>query len=146
VPSSNVPFRKYARLIASSESSLTGPFRHQGRLLRFGLRVVRVGTFCASTTKRFYDSFKIFLAVIVGDLFTRIDIPFRPDPNSLFTDKGFSIRLARVINVSRNIATNASINRPLRVYAEKVFASSLIDFAIWDPRAYVLNDSLTFGN
>ena len=53
---------------------------------------------------------EILFAVIVGDLFTRLYLLLRPNPNSASANNRFGIWLARVIDVPRNIATRAAVD------------------------------------
>ena len=51
-----------------------------------------------------------------------------------------------MIGVTGDIFAPAAIDRPLVVYAEKIFAIALFDFIVRDARARILNDLFPFGN
>ena len=101
----------------------------------------------AATTVRLYHPFKIFFTIVVSDFFSGPNIPHGKYPNSAsLRDDCFSVRFARMINISRYVAARASINRPLLIDTKKVQTIAPFDFFICNQWSKVFDDSFAFRN
>jgi hypothetical protein len=86
---------------------------------------------------------KVFLPVVVGNLFAGLDSPSGPNPNSSAGNDGFGIRAARVINVPGGITARTAIDGRPGIDAKEILAPvSAIHFRIRNTIARVLDDSL----
>ncbi|MDX6382481.1 MAG: hypothetical protein QOK48_54 [Blastocatellia bacterium] len=95
--------------------------------LRLPLRLLRFGfTADAATAHRQDDVFEVFLAVIVGNLFSGFNIPARPNPYALTRGDCFGIGPARVIDVSGQVAARTAVDGPFGVDAKEVFTVSAL--------------------
>src|SRR3954464_1553451 len=92
------------------------------------------------------DPVEIFLAIIVNNFFAGPDGLARPNPYATLRDKGFRVRRARMIDVTRDVIAATAINRPFSGHPKKVFAVAFIDNFVRYPGADVLDDLLAFRN
>src|SRR6266436_352192 len=89
-------------------------------------------TLLAPAAHGFYDVVKVFLAIVVGNLFAGFDVFPRPDPDASAGYDCFSIWFAGVVNVTRNVTARAAVNRALSIDAKEISSFSLIDIFVWN--------------
>jgi hypothetical protein len=100
----------------------------------------------ALAADRLDDIVKVFLAVVVSDLFTSFDISPRPNPHAASGNNRFGVWRTRVIDVARNVAARTAVDRPFAVNAEEILAVTLFDFLVRNVWPGVFDDSFAFGN
>src|SRR5262249_50544014 len=68
--------------------------------------------------------FEIIVAVVVCDLFARLDAPDRAQKNAVAARVGFGVRPARVVGIATEIAARRAIDRPTAVEFIKVYCTT----------------------
>ena len=88
----------------------------------------------------------VFLAVIVKDFFTRLYRALCHNENAVLAHLRFSIRTARMINVSGTVVTRFSIDSHARVDLEQIFAINRIFFGGANGAADIFDNAFSLGN
>ena len=63
---------------------------------------------------------EVLFAVVVRELFTRLDVATREDTDGPVDASGDAVRLAGVIDVSRKVRARRAVDGPFRVDLEQV--------------------------
>ena len=101
----------------------------------------------AAAADGFNYSFEVFLAVVVGDFLSGFDSPSRPNPDAAtLRSEGFRVWLARMIDITGDVAARAAVNRPFCVYPKVVLAVAAFDYFVGNQWPEIFNDSLALGN
>src|SRR5205807_9692686 len=66
------------------------------------------------------DVVQVILAVIIGDLFARLDRPERVHKHAALTDGHVRIRIAGMVEVARDIAARRAVDGRAAVHLEQV--------------------------
>lgn len=104
---------------------------------------LRSEAFLASATERFDVSVEIFLPVIIGQFFSRLDISLGDDENPTRSFKRLTVRPARVIDIPSLVPTRTPIYVEILVHIEHVFVIQRIADAFGDTMPDILDYRLT---
>src|SRR5690606_7660742 len=102
--------------------------------------------FGAQTADRLDEGVEIILAVIVGDLFARGDVPDGADEDDMTDGIGLGVGPARMIAVARDIAARRAVDRPAAVDLVHVAVVDLVRDLGRELAALVLDDLGALGD
>lgn len=87
--------------------------------------------FLRAPTTKWPDVFiEILLAVVVGKLFTRPDVPACIDKNMTAFYLRFAVGTTRMIDIPGDICAYGAVDRPTCIYLEEVLAAARVGFGI----------------
>src|SRR6185295_19788786 len=102
-----------------------------------------LAAFVAPAALRLDVGVEVILAVVVGDLVARLDVPDRLDPDAAVADHRVGVRPAGMIDVARGVGTRRAVDGPARIHLEPVaIVAPLIALLVGQQRTCVFDDVL----
>ena len=86
------------------------------------------------------EALDVFLAVVVGDFFSLLDVPLGHDKDSTATIEGFAVRPAGVVGIARGVVARTAVDVPAGIHVKHVAVVPLIPHRGRDPFADVLDN------
>ena len=88
---------------------------------------------------------KIFLAVVVRELFARLDVAGGADFDALGVLNRLAVVAdARMVDVPRDVFAASAVNRPILAQRKQIFTAFFIGLVVGQERACVFDDERTF--
>src|SRR4029077_20931074 len=100
-----------------------------------------VAAFVAPAALRLDVGVEVVLAVVVGDLVARLDVPDRLDPDAARAGHRIGVRPAGMVDVARQVRARRAVDGPARIHLEPVaIVGALVALLVGQQRAGVLDD------
>ncbi len=87
---------------------------------------------------------KIFFAIVIGELFTNLDILDGVDKHLPFHDVWLAVWLTRMIDIAGEVVALSTVDSLTAIYFKKVFTITYILFFFRNFATKIFNDSLPF--
>lgn len=92
------------------------------------------------------EMIEVLFAVVVRQLLTGFDVAPRMDEDFVSDNLNFTIRTARVIDISRNILTTFPVDRAAVFQIEQIFPSTTVCFVIRNEVTPVFQNETSLPN
>lgn len=89
---------------------------------------------------------EVLFAVVVGQLFARLNGLPRHDKHAIAADDHFAVRPTGVVDVARNILTGGSVDGAAIIEVEKILPTNPVSFIVSNHSAEIFHHKPTAGN
>lgn len=107
--------------------------------------LLRSATLFATATEWLNDSLEVVCTVVIGQLLAGSDLFFSIDKNTsfIFVEFWFAVWFAAVVDVTSDVFSAGTVDGPVVVEFEEVFATAPLCFVIADSFASVFDHEVT---